>query len=77
MGDVYKIAAWVPLSHELWEEIDQAQRPWVYPDHRVLPEFDLFPRWTRVEAWWREWRQRFVDVRLALHGRLRDEGDTW
>lgn len=77
MSGVYKIAAVIPISSELWEEWDRINHPWKYSDGTVLPEFDLFPRWTKLVAWRREWCRRFIDARLALHGQLREPEDRW
>jgi hypothetical protein len=62
---VVKVVAFIPISHDLWEEGDRLRRPWLYPDRPLrIRRFDLFPRltlWTdratvvrrRVRAaWW-------------------------
>lgn len=76
---VYKTAASIPISNELWEEIDRQRHPWKYPDRRLLPAFDLFPRWTRAITLYREARRRVIDARLVLlNGRqLQDAEDLW
>lgn len=49
---VHKVAALIPISAELWLEIDMMRRPWAYPDRRVMPMFELFPRLSRWQARW-------------------------
>lgn len=46
--NVYKIAAWVPISRELAEEMDRLRRPWLYPDPPLDMHIDPFPWWTRA-----------------------------
>lgn len=76
MSEVYKVAAYVPISAELWEEIDRERHPWKYPDRRVLPMFNLFPRWSKLAVRWREARRRIFNARLALRGHVWDEDNS-
>lgn len=62
MSDVRKVAAWLPVSHEmvadvaglgssLDELVDRVFRPWRYPDRPFAFEVVLFPRVERLAAW--------------------------
>lgn len=65
---VVKRAAWVPVPREMAEDAPLFQQhfaswfhrearrilyPWEFPDRRVLPEFELFPRLARVARTYR------------------------
>lgn len=65
---VYKMAAWIPVSADFMREVedwrrfanerlDRLIRPWAYPDRRVLPIFELFPRLSRWQCVIRHTRQ--------------------
>lgn len=69
MTDVYKIAAWIPVSQEVLTELDQRDHPWRYPDPPALGKLDPFPTLTRLADGARRARNRFADiVYVARHG---------
>lgn len=70
-GVEQKWGYFLPMNREFYEDqldnldrlifrmADKGMRPWLYPKVTPFPHFDLFPRWTKIETWWRNLTKRY------------------